>query len=272
MGETVSPLRSVAKYLHLLSQFFIAVGILTLLFKRMDTKLEREYEAFSLVFFVICFAGVAVPYFASSLNTTRLYQITLIFLAPFCVIGGITVFKILSRVVRESWTDQRARNSLKVLSVFFTIFLLFNIGFVYEVAKNYPNSISLSQESIKKYGDVKQKAALYNGYIPEHDAFSAMWLSNNRKSDYKIYSDEQLTTYKCHVLISIGGIFYTETSSFTNTTSKITINSYIYLRYLNIVHNIAVYEKTCYNITEVFYLVENTNEIYSNGGSEIYKK
>lgn len=73
MTETVSPLHSVTKYLHFLSQFFIFVGVITLMLNRKGLQFEREYEAFFLVNFVIFFAGIVVPYFASLLNITRLY-------------------------------------------------------------------------------------------------------------------------------------------------------------------------------------------------------
>ena len=144
MSETASPLHRVFKYIHLLFQFFILVGVLELFLKRKEMNFEDEYTAFSLVNVVICFGGIALPYFASSFNTTRLYQITLIFLAPFCVIGSIMFFRILSKIVRVSWTDQHVKSSLKVLSVLLAIFLLFNTGLVYEVTKDHPTSIALN--------------------------------------------------------------------------------------------------------------------------------
>ena len=180
MRETVSPLHSVTKYLHLLSQFFIAVGVLTLLIKGREMKFEDEHTSFSIVNLVICFGAIGLPYFAIALHTTRLYQITLIFLAPFCVIGGITVFKVVSKAVRVSWTNKSVRNSLKVLSVLFAIFLLFNTGFVYEVTKDNPVSIALSQESSTK------DYPLTN----EQEALSGEWLRDKRDTDTTIYADE----------------------------------------------------------------------------------
>lgn len=276
--KTVSPLHSVTKYLHLISQFFIFVGLLTLLLKRANTMFEREYSAFSLVNFVICCCGIALPFFASSLNTTRLYQITLFFLAPFCVIGGITFFRMINKVAKASWTDQRVRSSLRALSVFFAIFLLFNTGWVYEIAKDHPGSISLSQESIKVYGDAKEKMGFYNCYIPEQDVFSARWLSNNRNNVYKIYSDDSVTSLKSYVLVSVGLVDCSKISVLTNTTSEISVNSYVFLRYVNIIEGIMGYrvpetlikKSSVYNITEIYPLIENKNKIYSNGGSDTY--
>ena len=272
LKATTSPLHDVLKYLHLLFQFFIFVGVIALILKRKEMKFEREYTAFSYVNFAICFGGIALPYFASALNTTRLYHITLIFLAPFCVIGGITVFKVISRAVKASWTDQRVRSSLKVLSVFLVIFLLFNSGFVYEVAKDHPGSISLSQESCKNSEDIKDRAAINSLNVFEQDVYGVKWLSKNRENNKKIYTDcvgrAPLVSY---------GMVERETLIRMSNTTKIRKEAYTYLSYPNIVGKIAmVYyagpqkRVDVYNTTEIFYILNTTNEIYSNGGSEIY--
>jgi len=272
LTKTISPLHSVAKYLHLTAQFFIGVGVITLLLKRKEMKTEKEYEAFSLISFAICFGGIALPYFASALNTSRLYQITLIFLAPFCVIGGITVFNVLTGVVRASWPNQRVGSSLQLLSVFFAIFLLFNTGWVYEVAEDHPGSISLSQESSKNSEDIKDRAALSALKVFEQDVYGAKWLSKNRGSNKKIYADCVGST----PLGSYGMIEYETLIQISNTT-KIQKETYIYLSYPNVVEKIAqVYSPgpqkriEVYNTTEIFNFLNTTNAIYSNRGCEIY--
>jgi uncharacterized membrane protein len=266
MNETVSPLHEVTKYLHLLSQFFIAIGIYTLLAKYKEMEFEKEYAAFSYVNFMICFAGIAVPFFASSLNTTRMYQITLIFLAPFCVIGGMEFFRMVDHVVKKSWTDQIVKNSLKVLSVFFAIFLLFNSGWVYEVTRNYPRSISLSQENIKMYGDAQDKASFYASYNPEQDVFGARWLSGNKDDETEVYAD---WWSKEHVLQSYGTLANT---NFLNNTTRPTSGSYIYLRYYNVVLDaMSCGVRREYNTSEITPMLEERNKLYSNDGCRIHK-
>ena len=255
IGETVSPLHSVTKYIHLISQFFIAVGTLTLLLKHTEMKFEREYEAFSLINFGICFGGIALPYFASSLATTRLYHITLFFLAPFCVIGGITVFKMMSRVVRTSWTDQRVRSSLKVLSVFFAIFLLFNTGFVYEVAKDNPMSIALNSTI---------DTACFN----EQEFLGAKWLYNVKGSN-PIYADE-------YRRLLVGSFEWGQVRTFTVDVDQIREDSYIYFGSLSIEKKevMVVDVKSARRITMEYInssqVVDGKNKIYNNGGTEVY--
>ena len=274
MRETVSPLHSVFKYQHLLFQFFIFVGVLTLLFKRGDTKFEREYEAFSLLFFAICLGGIALPHFASALAADRLYHITLIFLAPFCVIGGITVFRVLSKIVKTSWTDQRVRSSLKVLSMFLVIFLLFNTGFVYEVTKDHPGSVALSQEWIKESGDAKTKIGLYGGFVTEQTVFGTQWLSKTiNRENIKIYSDKTLRRR----IVGYGSIPEESIRPTLSNTTKIRSGEYVYLGYLNVVEGLfrswesKHLERTVYyNSSDISPLLEEMYKIYSNGGSEIY--
>ena len=272
--EASSPLHSIAKYLHLLFQFFIFVGIAKLIlnYKKMD--FEREYEAFSLLNFAICVGGIALPYFAGSLNTTRLYQITLIFLAPFCVIGGIAVFKASSRIVNVSWTDQHVKHSLKVLSVFLAIFLLFNSNWVYEVAKDNPNSATLSQNWVREHGDAKTKVGFYGGYDPEHNIVSLNWLSRTiNKEDIKSYAGKVHLPQIC----GYGMIPIKRVRELSNTTNNIDAGAYVYLGYLNIVEGIVVgwgtkslKETLYYNTTQIYPLLNIINKIYTNGGSEIY--
>jgi len=257
-GETVSPLHSVLKYLHLLSQFFIFVGVITLLLKRVNTKFEREYAAFSLVNFVICFGGIALPFFASSLNTTRLYQITLIFLAPFCIIGGITVFKMMSRIVKASWTDQHVRSSLKILSVFFAIFLLFNSGWVYEVAKDYPPALLNNTIDYPRFN--------------EQEVLTGVWLNNEKDTRVNVYSDE----YRGLLLLGIlgeGHVFYGD----NEITTWMPNNIYIFLGHENVKNGkitlimptkerrpVSLQNLTFYNT------LLNMNRIYNNGDAQVY--
>jgi uncharacterized membrane protein len=259
-------LHEICRIINYLNQIFIIVGCITLLLMYRERKFEKEYVAFSMVNLAILFAAVSVPFFASSLNMTRVYQITLIFLAPFCVIGGIAVFRVLSRVVKVSWTDKYVRSSLKVLSVYFVIFLLYSTGFVWVVAEGHSGSISLSQESIKKYGDVKMKAGFYNCYTTEQDVFGARWLSKNRDDTTNVYADY---IAHCHVLRSYGRITEHGRMLF-NTTTAIETGAYIYVSYVNTIYKISYQRGSgTYNTTEISPLIDTANKIYSNGGSDI---
>ena len=253
MWETVSLLHSVTKYLHLLSQFFILVGVLTLLFKRGDTKFERGYKAFSLVFSVICFAGIGVPYFASSLNTSRLYQITLVFLAPFCVIGGITVLKVVSRIVKVSWTDQRVKSSLRALSTFFAIFLLFNSGWVYEVAKDHPPPLLNNTIDYPRFN--------------HQEVSGAEWITNVKGSD-PIYADG-------YRWLLLGGLEWGQARNLPKDIRKVRDDSYLYLGSYNVANKSVLVRYKEKALTKTKYIkltdvIGKRSKIYDNGGAQVY--
>lgn len=89
--ESVSLLHRTNKVLQLAIPILISIGLLNVLLKYRETKFEREYIGFSLFWFAICLASIAIPYFAV-MNPERLYRLSLFFMAPFAVIGGIMVF------------------------------------------------------------------------------------------------------------------------------------------------------------------------------------
>ncbi len=84
-----------------------------------------------------------LPFFSSALNTTRLYQITLIFLAPFFVIGVLEAFRFLRRFLRRTDLDLSGETATRAIAAFLCIFVLFNTGFVYSALGDEPTSIAL---------------------------------------------------------------------------------------------------------------------------------
>ena len=236
------------------NQIFIIVGAIALLLKHREMKFEREYSAFSIINLGICFAGVSVPFFASSLNMDRLYHFTLIFLAPVCVIGGITVLRVMSKVVRVTWTNKSVRTSLKLLSVYFVIFLLFQTQFVLEVTEPPSGSMSL---------DETRKRSFYT----DHEVSGVKWL-DGVKGNTPIYAD-----YSRGLLLKTR-IKWGQVNIFPVNINRIPKNSYICFGTQNILeHNLTFIQRNPDNIIvyNLEYVVDGRNKIYANGGSEIYK-
>jgi len=152
-----SPLYNVTKILFYVVIFFISVGILALLIRRITIKIEKEYSMFSVVNFALLLGGVTVPFLASSFKTSRLFHVALLFLAPFCIIGSEFIWNILAKKVG------RARiikiDFLKALSLFFAVFFIFNSGLIYAIAGDRPSSISLSNNADFPRFNVKETTA-----------------------------------------------------------------------------------------------------------------
>ncbi len=255
VSGTVSPLHEATKILHHITQIFIIVGVIGSVFmQNYRNRFNKEYLAFSLLFFTGYFAILAFPY--SGFGTTRLYHLSLIFLAPFCVIGGITVFKVVSKIVKVSWTDQRVRSSLRALSIFFAIFLLFNSGWVYEVAKDHPSSIALNNTiDYPRFND--------------REVSGAKWLHRAR-GDVPIYAD----AYRWLLLIDSEGYPYQWFTSFDKVQNK--RDSYIYLGSFNVIESkvLTVQRKGVRGIREYIDmtdLIKGRNRIYDNRGAQVYQ-
>jgi len=271
MTKEVSPLHEITKYLYLITQFFITVGIGWLLLKREKIKFCNEYISFSIVNFAMMIGCAIIPWFSGTLNTTRMYQISLIFLAPFCIIGGNIIVRSILKIFKNSSQTNFNKTtsnqmSFKILSLFLVMFLLFNTGFVYEIAKDYPGAVSLSRANIEKYGDVEDRIILYGTYFSETSVIGAKWLCENRNRDRRVYGDYRDRSL---VLTSYGRMRMGSTYQlFSNIILK---KVYIYLGYTNVVEGIIVDRgNNYYNTTEISPPLEKMNKIYSNGGSEVY--
>jgi len=246
---------SISRGFAYLVQFFIVLGFVGLITKRVKVHFERSYLTFvSLSILLLC-ALILVPGLATSFKMTRFYHILLFFLAPLIVIGVRFLFELLSKRKKE----------LKVsilLLIILVPYFLFQTNFMFEVTESDSWSLPLSKyrmSSLKLYGHL--------GYIDSYSVFGAQWLSRNMDIERtQIYADlasqrNELTAY--------GMIRHEDVGILSNMT-KIVVNDAIYLSPLNIVGGIVVGEFYSFNATELSF-INHANRIYANGECEIYK-
>jgi uncharacterized membrane protein len=271
--EQASLLHKINKIFQLTTQFFICVGILKLLLKPKEMKFEKGYIFFPLYWFIICLAAIAIPYFAV-MNPYRLFHLSVFLLAPFAIIGGITIFNVITKVFRMSWTNKSIKKSLRILYVFFVILMLFNTGFIFEIANSNPNSISLSQESLKSHENPERRARVYTSIMHEQEVFSARWLSMKMKNDEGIYASFPVGM---RALVCYGGIGILPSQkiyTLTNTTKNVR-RGYIYLSALSVGEDMESYltpelsRTACFNMSDIYPLLTSKNKIYTNGGSDV---
>jgi uncharacterized membrane protein len=248
----LSTIHELAKYLHLFTIFLIVVGflssvILYILYK----KVQHDFQYLLLSFgaLCLCLGGLVLPYFASSINTTRLYQISLIFLAPFCVLGGITVFRMTSAFFGNPDNEKQVKIALQILSVFFGIFLLFNSAWFYEIA--HDGSIPF----------LNNKADYPMVTVPQ--AAGAQWLTDLADSSFSIYSDY----YRAIFFNRIYGPRMTNTIPYNS--NRIPAKSYVFLGNFNIINNkILLFDNT--RPVDPGSTLANRSRIYDSGGAEVY--
>jgi len=253
-SQSVTPLHSLAKVIHIVTQALIAVGLLATLRKRERWRIAPEYLAISLVFLLVNIAAIAVPFFASSLNTSRLYHITLIFLAPFAIIGGIALYERLTGWIHAAGDAPFMGTAHQALSVFFVIFFLFNSGFLYQVMDDDPTSMAL---------DTGGDKPVFNG----REVQGAIWLfSEGNKRP--IYVDGT----RWWLLQG----FNPDTQRYVPAdASLLEPNSYLYFGTYNLVRESIRVEAQEHAATTATYtgadgFIQGHHRVYDNAGSAIY--
>jgi uncharacterized membrane protein len=269
MTPARSPIHEIAKYLNLVIILLIAVGIINLIKHWRDKNTDEEFSSFALVSFVLLIIALPVPYLAIALNTTRLYHINLILLAPFGITGAIITFQFLFSKVGRS-------GALGFVSILLSVQLLLGSGFVHEIARDPTFTGSLVQESISVSGNIKEKAFYYGAYTAEEDVFSAKWLSANisGQNNTKIYST-YWSTNQVHALESYGMVYNMGVIPLISSTQAVAHGSYIYLQYFNITEGIGTEVSPkfrrleTFNMSQLGSLLNEANIIYSNTGSRV---
>lgn len=254
ISGTLPFLQSIERYLYLFAQFFIMIGILFLLRNKFE-NINKEYKSFSIASFLILGACIIVPNFASTMNTDRIYHITLFFLAPFFVLGIISSAEFLMNLIRKQFNRKQMKRVLYVIAIFLLVFSLISSAFLYEVTdQNKTGKFALDKNS-----------DFY--WVNNAEVSSINWLNEYNDPKYKIYAD----AYKAIIIPSIIG--RGETLSLQNLNNNQTLQrSYIFLGDFNIKNNkMLIIEKT--NKLSYFRnpnLIMNMSKIQDNGKSWIF--
>jgi len=258
--------------------FFIIVGSIVLIKKYSNARararrhIQLEYLPMVLASVSILFLALLVPAFAPGFLAHRFYHVSLLFLAPVCILGGEAFIRWIFQIFRaHTFINPNRAHSIRlcILCILFVAILLFKVGFIFEVIGDVPTSRSVSFTRMKTSHDPEIRARFYEAYVPEQDVYSAIWLSDMTGNNSKIYAD--LTASK-HVLNAYG-MMIIEWENLLHSNATIDSDAYIYLRYLNvhgILRDLGTEKLSLSNITEVSYQLNWTNKIYSNGDSEIY--
>jgi uncharacterized membrane protein len=239
------------KLLHLASVFFITIGLFISLFENKKDDSFSFYKVFSLMFFVIASATIIVPYFAATLNTSRLYGITLLSLSPFCILGGKAFFERLIPAKESGWKN--------ILAGFLSIFLLFNSGLMNLFFSENQISQSLNPDtSIRPVFRIEEITA-------------ATWSHNTLPSTAKVYSD----TFNAHLLQMISGSFNPLIKGVDTREYEYPLDSYIFIGTDNIKYNLLYLsspdkprfkiERTSFKGSPIFGGISNMDKIYDNG-------
>lgn len=257
-------------------QFFILVGVLTLWKRR--KSVNGEFLAYASISLILVVSGIVVPYFSSTLRESRIYQFSLIFLAPACVLGGEIIFSGLScmtsKLRQRSWhvSLPNSERSMTFVLCVIILFLLFNTGFINEISGGPPTTVALGLNRMRESNEQRLAILLYGLYLPEQDYAGARWISSYVLQNQTVCGDnpsmtEALLAYARIPLVWNGVDAYVPPLLPGSSPGC----RYVYLSYLNMVKGIVIddYPYAIYPTSAFSSLDYERNRIYSDGAPVI---
>jgi uncharacterized membrane protein len=255
----------VNRIVFLATIFLIVIGVTELVLRQRKSDIDSKFRLMSLAALVIMIACVTLPDIAGTFNLSRFFGMTMIFLAPFFVLGGQTILKWTGKVIspissKRPGFHQLANNGmlgLQLISVLLVASFLFNIGFVEHVTGVYPQSWTLDKDQRRMSNDMGIRSSYYTEILVDQDVASTKWLSTHLDDNGIVYSG------------ALAGIWFSygqlspdrqrNIYDFNGTQE----GSYAYLSYANTVAGLL-------NNTEVSPALTSSNKIYTNGASEVF--
>jgi uncharacterized membrane protein len=255
LAESPSVLNTISRMFAYLTQGLIVLGAVGLFRNRSNTRFGREWFLFSITAMVLLASLIIVPGLANTLNMTRFYHILLFFLAPLSVVGADYAVTLLSKRKKELLVTTLL---LCVLVPYF----LFQTEFVFEVAGGHSWSVSLSSYRMNI-------ATLYgkDGYADSQSVYGALWLSKNVDvQNADLYAD----TSSLSNTLRIYGMVYA--GNYLSKTTTVGDNGVVYLSTLNVNYGTIIYERSSFNSSDIHFVFDGLNNVYSDGGSVILKQ
>jgi len=262
-ASPVSIIELINKYLNIILQFFIVIGLLITLLRIYKGKIRKEYFLFSIASFILLVLFLVAPPIASPIDPGRFFHISLIFLAPFSIIGLLFFYKKFADI--RKYVSKNRKMIFKILSIFFGIFLLINTGFIHELANSNKNYFALNSEIDYRWYDQKEK-------------ISNVFLEEKTQKNTSLYYGHEYGKDLLHQF------FYGRTQIFTASTVNISQNAYVFFRKWNVIKNeiigemrdphVKISQKFSYkNLwkSEFFnQVIMKKSKIYDNGGAQLF--
>jgi uncharacterized membrane protein len=283
---SASPGGKVWRIFQYLVQLCLIIGFIRLVFRPATLgKFKAEYLSLIIVSMLILLGIFILPTVGWGMGVVRIWQITLLLMAPLFIFGGETIVRgiaKLARAFRRGVASLRSSyDSPKFLRCTALIILIpyfiFNSGLVFELTKSQttnfidmPYSIAMSSCRV----DVST-------VFTRQDIIAAAWLSRVEGQDYSIYADP-------HGRVAFTKLFGYEKGStltarfakmrpFPSDMKDVVIPCYIYFRAWNVTSGMLTFP-TAYaarqsvdfdDISGLSQLAESGSRIYNNGGAQV---
>jgi uncharacterized membrane protein len=237
------------QFLIVTVQVFLLVGIINLLFKKVNfvKQVPLEYRNFVLTAILFLVSIVAIPYVSQGYNFDRMYMHTMYILAPVIIAGGLYIIQKLTR-------------SKEILPYLFVTLILiglywFSYGLIWQLTGGKA-VVWLNNDGF--YYDI--------AYTHKSEVSSAEWLAA-RYDTRRVYA----SSTGRNILWAYAQIDNTNGDVYPVALDK---SSYVYATYPNVVNKINYFFYRGSHLGYEYpyaYINEQKNKVYSNGSSEVYQ-
>jgi uncharacterized membrane protein len=257
---TLSPLHEAGRALYIITICLIALGLCAIVFRCCRRRFDKEFVALALASFAVLVAATIVPSLSFILNSTRLFHISTLLLAPFCVTGALLVIQGAARVIGRRDNASEAF-TLKIVAAFFILLFLFNTGFIYEVTQRESTSFILNRN-------------IDAAYLNEREIAAGQWLGqvrgSNNRGPLPIYADAHR-----HALLK--SFLNNSVAQFRQPPTTTPLIGYVYLGTYNLKTGQVAQQTTSTFIeaTPISYVDLGTtnairSKVFDDGGAAIY--
>jgi uncharacterized membrane protein len=274
VGGVPGLLHDINRMTQYLVQACLLFGFMAFALKNRKSVIEKEMTPVMGVALVFLGCAVVLPYFAASLQLSRMYHIVLLLASPCFVYGA-------------RWIEQWIRAGVSVLRKFPSIsrypsgketflaailvcYFLFVSGWAWAVTMDRPTSYVIDSERMSTSQDLSLKASYHNDYLALADISGAKWLNTHYAGNLGICSD---ATTMLHVLTSYGGFAPWPSQTARSLPFECDFSSsYVFLSEFNTLHGelIGTTNPSSFPTSLLDNKLSATSRIFSDGGAAIY--
>ncbi len=177
---------TVATWINLLlsgiAYLFLIIGVLAIILRPKGTGISAQYRVMMIVAAVILVAALIVPSIAATLNFTRFYAITLLFLSPCFVLGGQTLLATIGKAwtkIKRPLKRQIASKSknidivLLLIAIILGAYFLSQVGFVNRVTNGAIHSYTIDFDRIETSNEIQVKISIFMMFTFQSKTYSA---------------------------------------------------------------------------------------------------
>ena len=239
-----------AQRVILFSVYFILIGFIMNIIQPKYLHFTREYNAFALFNLVILACGLYIPAFRGQLSLQRIYEVTFVVLAPFCIIGLYYICNSAISLIKTTELRKRIGITMKVIGIFLVLFFILNTGLIdYELGQ--PSTLPI---------DNTIDAPIFSQGEYSGVAWFKQYYDNNENNT--LFSD----AFSNILLYWLNDMHTTNPKNMSDMEPR----SYTFLRSNNIEHTSFLYGNGEYLPLDE--PISKSSKIFDNGDSQIYRR